>query len=63
MALHEPFGHLHHKLWQKEGPLKVENRPNPSVCRYSATHRWKALKEIYKFTSDLIPIGGLSKEL
>jgi hypothetical protein len=20
MALHEPFGHLQHKLWQKEGP-------------------------------------------
>ncbi len=27
------------------------------------THRWKALKESYKFASDLIPIGGLSKEL
>ncbi len=20
MVLHEPFGHLHHKLWSKEGP-------------------------------------------
>jgi hypothetical protein len=20
MASHEPFGHLQHKLWQKEGP-------------------------------------------
>jgi hypothetical protein len=29
----------------------------------SATHRWKALKENYKFAIDLIPIGGLSKEL
>jgi hypothetical protein len=27
------------------------------------THRWKDLKESYKFASDLIPIGGLSKEL
>jgi hypothetical protein len=21
MASHEPFGHVQHKLWQKEGPL------------------------------------------
>ncbi len=43
--------------------LKVGNRPDPSVCRWSATHHWKALDESYKFASDLIPIGGLSKEL
>jgi hypothetical protein len=29
-------------------PLKVNNRPNPGVCRWSVTHRWKALKESYK---------------
>jgi hypothetical protein len=44
-------------------PLKVGNRPNPGVFRESATHRWKALKESYKFALELIPIGGLSKEL
>jgi hypothetical protein len=44
-------------------PLKVRNRLDPSVCRWSATHCWKALKESYKFSLDLIPIGGLSKEL
>ncbi len=27
------------------------------------THHWKALKESYKFASDLIQIGGLSKKL
>jgi hypothetical protein len=27
------------------------------------THRWEALKESYKVASDLISIGGLSKEL
>jgi hypothetical protein len=43
--------------------LKVKNRPDPGVCRESATHRWKVFKESYKFASDLIPIGGLSKEL
>jgi hypothetical protein len=30
-------------------PLKVRNRPDPGVCRWSATHHWKALKESYKF--------------
>ncbi len=44
-------------------PLKVGNRPDPDVCRWSATHRWRALNESYKFTWDLIPIWGLSKEL
>jgi len=33
------------------------------VCRWSATHCWKALKESYKFALDLIPIRGLRKKL
>jgi hypothetical protein len=50
--------------WQFDSrPLKVGNRPDPSMCRWSATHRWKALEESYKFASNLIPIGGLSWEL
>jgi hypothetical protein len=50
--------------WQFDSrPPKVGNRPNPSVCRWSATNRWKALKESYKFSLDLIPIRGLSKKL
>jgi hypothetical protein len=50
--------------WQFDSrPLKVGNRPNPSVLRESATHHWKVLKESYKFALDLIPIGGLSKKL
>ncbi len=50
--------------WQFDSqPLKVRNQPDPGVSRESATHRWKPLKESYKFSSDLIPIGGLSKEL
>ncbi len=52
------------KGWQFDSrPLKVGNQPDHGVCRWSATHRWKALKESYKFASNLIPIGGLSKEL
>jgi hypothetical protein len=42
-------------------PLKVGNRPNPGVCRWSATHCFKALNDSYKFSLDLILIGGLSK--
>jgi len=50
--------------WQFDSrPLKVGNRFNPGVCRWSAKHNWKTLKESYKFSLDLIPIGGLSKEL
>jgi hypothetical protein len=73
MASHEPFGHLQHKLWSKKGresnwqfdsrPLKVGNQPDFGVCRWIATHRWKALKESYKFASDLVPIEGQGEKL
>jgi hypothetical protein len=50
--------------WQFDfRPLKVRNRPDPGVCRWSATHPWKALKEKYRFASDLIPIRGWSEKL
>jgi hypothetical protein len=50
--------------WQFDSrPLKVGNRPDPSVCGWSVTHCWKDLNESYKFALDLIPIRGLSKEL
>jgi len=50
--------------WQFDSrPLKVGNRPDPDVCRWSVTHRWKALKENYKFALNLNPIEGLRKEL
>jgi hypothetical protein len=42
---------------------KVGNRPDPGVCRWSATHYWKTLEESYKFASYLIPIRGLTWEL
>jgi hypothetical protein len=50
--------------WQFDSwPLKVENRPLPDVCRWSAMGHWKALEENYNFGSDLTPIGGRSQEL
>jgi len=75
MALHGPFGHWQHKLWQKErsgvkltiwlSTIKSQEstRPDPNVCRWNVIHRWKALEEKYKFALDLILIGGLNKEL
>ncbi len=43
--------------WQFDSrPLKVRNRPESDVCRRSATWRWKAFKERYKISLDLIPI-------
>jgi len=38
----------------------TKSRPNPSVCRWSATQCWKAIEESYNFSLDLIPIRGLS---
>jgi hypothetical protein len=50
--------------WQFDPrPQKVRNRPDPGVCRESATHCWNAFKESYKFASNLVPIGGRSKKL
>jgi len=50
--------------WQFDSrPQKVKNRPDPGVCKWSATHCWKALEENYKFALNLVPIRGLSREL
>jgi hypothetical protein len=43
--------------WQFDSrPQKVGNRPLPDVFSRSATRRWKALDESYKFGSKLVPI-------
>jgi hypothetical protein len=42
---------------------RVRNWSDPGACRWSVIHCWKALEESYKFALDLIPIGGVSKEL
>jgi len=39
------------------------NQPNLGLCRWSATQRWKAFEEGYKFSLDLVPIGGQSEKL
>jgi len=49
--------------WQFDPrPLKVKNRPDFGACKWSVTHH-HTLEESYKFALDLIPIGGLNKEL
>jgi hypothetical protein len=48
--------------WQFDSrPPKVGNRL--WGVQVECAHRWKTLDESYKFTSDLIPIEGLGKEL
>jgi hypothetical protein len=50
--------------WQFDSrPLKVGNRPDPGVCRWSATHCWKALEESYNFGLNLVPIWVQGKKL
>jgi len=50
--------------WQFDSrPLKVRNRLDPGVCKWIASHRWKTLKESYKFALDLVPIEGQSEKL
>ncbi len=50
--------------WQFDSrPLKVENRSAPDVHSGSATWRWKALLEGYKFGLNFVPIGGWGEEL
>jgi hypothetical protein len=50
--------------WQFDSrPLKVRNQPAPNVPSGSATWRWKALEEGYKFGSYLVPIGGWGEKL
>jgi hypothetical protein len=43
-------------------PLKVGNRPESDVNRWSETWRWKALEEGYKFDLDLVPIKGRDEQ-
>jgi hypothetical protein len=50
--------------WQFDSrPLKVANRPDPGVCRWNATHHWKALEHKYNFVLDLVPIWAQHEKL
>jgi hypothetical protein len=73
MGVHDPFGHLKHKLWPKEGlgvklaiwlpTIKSRESPRfPCVqvaCHISLESSWQAIQ----FFLDLISIGGLQTKL
>jgi len=44
-------------------PLKVGNRPDFLMCRWSATYHWKALDKGYNCVLDLTLIEGLHTKL
>ncbi len=50
--------------WQFDSrPLKVGNRLDLNMCKWSVTHCWKVLNKGYNFALDLIAIKGLHKKL
>jgi hypothetical protein len=73
MDLHDPFGHLKHKLWPNQGTgvkltiwlptIKSWESPRFILCRWPTTYRWKDLDEGYNFVLDLISIGVLHTKL
>jgi hypothetical protein len=72
MNLHDPFGHLMHKLWPKEGsrvklvillpPTKSWESLDFLACKWRATYHRKVLDEGYNFSLDFISIAGLKKK-
>jgi hypothetical protein len=68
MGSHDPFGHLKHKLWPKEGPwiklpLKVSNCPKFLMYKWRAKYHWKDFDEGYDFASNLILSESLHTKL
>jgi hypothetical protein len=73
MGLHDPFGHLKHKLWSKERPkvkltvwfLIIKSQEStrfPSV-QVACNILLKSYRQGYNFASDLMSIGGLHTKL
>jgi hypothetical protein len=73
MGSHDPFGHLKHNIWPKEGqelnyqfdshPLKVKNCPNFFMCKWRATYYWKSFNKGYNFALNFTSIKGLHTKL
>jgi hypothetical protein len=72
LGSYDPFGHLKHKLWPKEGsrvklavwfPPTKSREPYFLLCKWCAKYCWKVLNKGYKFSSNLIPIEGLHVKL
>jgi hypothetical protein len=73
MGSYDPFGHLKHKLWPKEGPgiklaiwlltTKSWKSPRFTYLKVVRHIHWKALDEGYNFALDLTSIKGLHTKL
>jgi len=73
MGLHDPFGHLKHKLWPNEGSgvklpiwlptIKSRESPNFVAFRWHETYCWKDLNEAYNFDLVFLLIKGLHTKL
>jgi len=70
---YDPFGHIKHKLWPKEGSwvklliwfptIKSQESLDFLACRWRAIYYWKDFDKGYNFASNLISIEGLHIEL
>ncbi len=73
MASHEPFGHLQHKLWSKEGPrvklavwlLTTKSRESTwSRCvQVECDTPLESSEESYNFALNFVPIRGRSEKV
>jgi hypothetical protein len=70
MGSYEPFGHLQHKLWQKKKPevklivwLKSRRSTRPQCVKVECNTPLESSQGELQVCLDLIPIGGLNKEL
>jgi hypothetical protein len=68
MRSHDPFEHLKHKLWPKEGSIwllitKNKNHLDFLMCKWRATYCWKVFDKGYNFALDLTLIEGLCTKL
>jgi hypothetical protein len=73
MALHEPFGHLQHKLWLKEGPglklvvwlstTKSQELTWSQCVHVECNIPLESSQGKLQVALDLVPIGGWDKKL
>jgi hypothetical protein len=73
MGSHEPFGHLQHKLWQKEGPgvklviwfptTKSRELTQPQCVQVECNTPLESSQWKLQIALNLVPIRGLNKEL
>jgi len=73
MASHEPFGHMQHELWSKEGPgvklavwfptTKSRESTRSRCVQVECNTLLENSRGYYNFSLDLVPIRGQSEKL